>query len=129
MNLLRNCRNTAQHKNMNDLIVIKSMAENGGGFVKALSKAASLADKENLGRIRNAWPEYWAKYEQIKKNKICLETQTALGFYGDMENKNETAVERVERLGWDLEMDAGIEEWMTTAEKESAATEFLAKNE
>ena len=105
------------------------MAENGGGFVKALSKAASLADKENLGRIRNAWPEYWAKYEQIKKNKICLETQTALGFYGDMENKNETAVERVERLGWDLEMDAGIEEWMTTAEKESAATEFLAKNE
>ena len=39
-----------------------AMRERGGSFVRALGAALNLADRDNLRRIKGAFPEYWAKY-------------------------------------------------------------------
>ena len=40
--------------------------ENKGGFAVSLGKAALLADKENLKRLVEAFPEYFTKHEAIR---------------------------------------------------------------
>ena len=51
----------------NDNFVIQAMDRYGGGFVRALARAASLADADNLARLKAAWPEYWAQYAEIAR--------------------------------------------------------------
>ena len=48
-----------------DYAVIEAMSKRGGAFVRALAEAARVADPENLARIRDKWPEYWAEYTRI----------------------------------------------------------------
>lgn len=48
-----------------DRRVIKAMKKYGGSFVHALAVAALVADDDNRRRIRETWPEYWAKYAQM----------------------------------------------------------------
>lgn len=48
--------------NVSDFLVIQTMRRYGGSFVVALAEAAARADEENLNRIKQAWPEYWASY-------------------------------------------------------------------
>ncbi len=48
-----------------DLRIIFAMRERGGSFVRALSWAASLADEENYARLKQAFPEIWAKYSSM----------------------------------------------------------------
>ncbi len=43
----------------------KAMQRRGGGFVKALGAALTLADPDNRERINKAFPEYWKQYRSI----------------------------------------------------------------
>lgn len=45
-----------------DRKTIEVMARFGGGFVKQLAEAARHADRDNLKRLKNAFPGYWADY-------------------------------------------------------------------
>lgn len=47
-----------------DLNVIEAMEKYGGSFVRALASAARHADPENLQKIKDTWPDYWAKYSR-----------------------------------------------------------------
>lgn len=49
--------------------VIEAMHNMGGGFARALSRAAMLADSENLTRIKATWPDYWERYKQMSEQK------------------------------------------------------------
>ena len=49
-------------KSETDKLIIKTMKEKGGGFVKSLAHAASLADPVNLSKIKSAFKEYWKDY-------------------------------------------------------------------
>ena len=48
--------------------VIRAMLKWGGSFVEALGKAAMMADRNNLDRIKLAWPEYWEQYAEMAKS-------------------------------------------------------------
>lgn len=48
-----------------DLKTIEAMEKYGGSFVVALAQAARRADKNNLERIKLAFPEYWQQYTQM----------------------------------------------------------------
>lgn len=51
-----------------DRRVIRAMLKFGGGFAVCLGEAALHADKDNLDRIKKAWPEYWSKYTEMAKS-------------------------------------------------------------
>lgn len=48
--------------NENDIATIDAMEARGGSFVKALGAAARHADRFNLQKIKETWPEYWKQY-------------------------------------------------------------------
>ena len=48
-----------------DHLVIDAMLCYGGGFAKALARAAQLADDDNLRRIKHGWPDYWQRYSDM----------------------------------------------------------------
>ena len=48
-----------------DLKTIEAMEKYGGSFVVALAQAARRADRNNLERIKAAFPEYWTQYTQM----------------------------------------------------------------
>ena len=50
-----------------DKQTIKAMIKYGGSFVRHLAAAALCADADNLGRIKAAFPELWARYEEFAK--------------------------------------------------------------
>ena len=58
--------------NDRDIWTIDAMEQQGGSFVKALGALVRHADLNNLDRIKEAWPEYWAEYE---KRGIELEAE------------------------------------------------------
>jgi hypothetical protein len=64
---------------MSDHEVICAMAKYGGGFVRALANAAHLADKENLQRIKDGWPDYWQEYSQFTERESSKLTARSLG--------------------------------------------------
>lgn len=47
-----------------DYWTIEAMRKFGGSFVKTLAELASRADRQNLQKIKNAWPEYWEDYQE-----------------------------------------------------------------
>ncbi len=48
-----------------DYWTLEAMRKFGGGFVKQLGIACAHADKENLARVKTAFPEYWKCYEHM----------------------------------------------------------------
>jgi len=48
-----------------DYAVQRAMAKYGGAFARALAGAIAVADPENLARIKDKWPEYWAEYTRM----------------------------------------------------------------
>lgn len=50
-----------------DKQTIKAMVKYGGNFVRHLAVAALYADANNLGRIKAAFPELWARYEEFAR--------------------------------------------------------------
>lgn len=53
--------------NEHDLKVIEAMERYGGSFVVTLAQLARRADRTNLAKIKQTWPEYWAQYEEMSK--------------------------------------------------------------
>lgn len=53
--------------NDKDLKVIEAMETYGGSFVKNLAQLARSADRFNLIKIKQTWPEYWKQYEEMAK--------------------------------------------------------------
>jgi hypothetical protein len=58
-------------------MVIDTMMEYGGSFVRKLGAAALVADPENLRKIKNAWPDYWAQYGRMAKQISEVERQAS----------------------------------------------------
>ena len=58
--------------NPEDFETLEAMRQYGGGFVKQLSELCNIADRINLRKIKDTWPEYWKQYsgmaKQIKAN-------------------------------------------------------------
>jgi hypothetical protein len=52
---------------MKDIDVINTMIEYGGSFVRKLGAAALVADTDNLAKIKQTWPDYWAQYSRMAK--------------------------------------------------------------
>lgn len=44
------------------LVVSENMERWGGGFVSTLAMLIIKADRENLIKIHNTWPDYWETY-------------------------------------------------------------------
>ena len=58
-------------------MVIDTMMEYGGSFVRKLGAAALVSDPENLRKIKNAWPDYWAQYGRMAKQISEVERQAS----------------------------------------------------
>ena len=55
------------------LTVYRNMRLYGGRFILALSEALIRADKDNVQRIKDAFPEYWEKYLNMEKEVVYFE--------------------------------------------------------
>ncbi len=62
---------------MNDKKTIETMMEYGGSFVRKLGAAALVADTENLAKIKQTWPDYWAQYSRMAKQLSEVEKQAS----------------------------------------------------
>ena len=62
---------------MKDFDVARTMIEYGGSFVRKLGAAALVADQDNLAKIKNAWPDYWAQYGRMAKQISEVERQAS----------------------------------------------------
>jgi hypothetical protein len=53
---------------MNDeeIKVVEKMSQYGGSFVCALSNAFRHADRVNINKLKNTFPEYWEQYKNFK---------------------------------------------------------------
>lgn len=49
--------------NDQDFWTLEAMTTYGGSFVKKLAECARHADDENLLKIKDTWPAYWAQYQ------------------------------------------------------------------
>ena len=58
-------------------MVIDTMMEYGGSFVRKLGAAALVADPENLRKIKNTWPDYWAQYDRMAQQLFEVERQAS----------------------------------------------------
>lgn len=52
--------------NEQDFHTVDMMTKYGGSFVKALAELCHRADASNLQKIKDAWPEYWKQYSEMK---------------------------------------------------------------
>jgi hypothetical protein len=62
---------------MKDIDVINTMIEYGGSFVRKLGAAALVADTDNLAKIKQTWPDYWAQYSRMAKQLSEVEKQAS----------------------------------------------------
>jgi len=62
---------------MKDSDVINTMIEYGGSFVRKLGAAALVADTDNLAKIKQTWPDYWAQYSRMAKQLSEVERQAS----------------------------------------------------
>ena len=62
---------------MTDKKTIETMMEYGGSFVRKLGAAALVADTENLAKIKQTWPDYWAQYSRMAKQLSEVEKQAS----------------------------------------------------
>lgn len=62
---------------INDRDVARTMQEYGGSFIRALGYAALQADPENLRKVKDTWPDYWAKYQVMAEQISEVERQAS----------------------------------------------------
>ena len=51
-------------------MVLECMSVYGGNFVKQLAILAQRADDVNFVKIKSTWPDYWAEYEIMAKQRF-----------------------------------------------------------
>ena len=49
--------------------VARMMVRYGGGFVHHLGEALIHADRDNTARIKEAFPEYWQRYNDMPESE------------------------------------------------------------
>jgi len=47
--------------------VVNKMKRFGGSFVKCLAECFYHADRPNIDKLKNAFPEYWEQYKNFGK--------------------------------------------------------------
>ena len=52
---------------MSGYAVIEAMSVYGGSFAKALASAFRAADNDNARRLKEAFPEMWAEYDEMAR--------------------------------------------------------------
>jgi len=62
---------------MSDGQVINAMHLFGGSFVRSLSTTLSLADPENLARLKAAFPRLWNEYADLARLHAARQTASA----------------------------------------------------
>ena len=53
-----------------DWDIVNAMIRHGGSFVRALGQCYQRADEDNMRRLREAFPEVWAKYGDLARIEI-----------------------------------------------------------
>lgn len=48
-----------------EIKVVETMEKYGGSFVKALAQCFYRADRNNINKLKEAFPEYWGQYEEM----------------------------------------------------------------
>jgi hypothetical protein len=56
-----------------DIQVLEAMTTYGGGFIKKLAELASVADSENLAKLKHAFSNYWDEYRTIAEHEQTTE--------------------------------------------------------
>lgn len=57
--------------------VVEEMQRSGGSFVATLGLAALRADEINLRKIKATWPNEWARYEELARQRRAQQPATA----------------------------------------------------
>lgn len=60
-----------------DRDIARTMQEYGGSFVRALGTAVLQADPENLRKVKDTWPDYWSKYQEMAEQISEVERQAS----------------------------------------------------
>lgn len=64
-------------QNEQDIATIEAMSKYGGSFIRHLGMACKYADSENLNRIKQAFPEYWLRYQELANIKRLFAQELA----------------------------------------------------
>jgi len=48
-----------------EFATVEKMETYGGSFVKALAECFHRADRQNIDKLKVAFPEYWEQYEKM----------------------------------------------------------------
>ena len=54
---------------VSDYAIHTAMSIYGGGFARAIAKAAQAADRDHLARLKAAFPELWTEYAELAERK------------------------------------------------------------
>jgi len=52
-----------------DVQVLEAMTTYGGCFIKKLAELASLADAENLAKLKHTYSNYWDEYRKMAEQE------------------------------------------------------------
>jgi len=52
-----------------DLEILEAMETHGGCFIKKLAELASIADEENLAKLKHTYSDLWDEYREIDARK------------------------------------------------------------
>lgn len=66
-----------QVSSITDRDVARTMQEYGGSFIRALGTAVLQADPENLRKVKDTWPDYWSKYQEMAQQISEVERQAS----------------------------------------------------
>jgi hypothetical protein len=67
-----------------DRKILEEMECRGGSFCKALAQAAFLADGTNFEKLKQCWPDYFAKYEEFAKLREWCKKEYAPIFINEL---------------------------------------------
>jgi hypothetical protein len=55
--------------NEEEFEIVERMGKFGGSFVQSLAGCFYRADRNNIERLKKAFPEYWLEYKNLTKNQ------------------------------------------------------------
>jgi len=57
-----------------DIQVLEAMTTYGGCFIKKLAELASIADAENLAKLKHTYSNYWDEYRTMAEHEQTVES-------------------------------------------------------
>lgn len=55
-----------------DYEVVNAMSIYGGSFARAIAEAAQRADRDNLSRLKAAFPDLWDEYREMALSRRTI---------------------------------------------------------